>query len=761
MPLTAGAHLGPYEILAAIGAGGMGEVYRARDTRLKRDVALKIIATEFGGDLDRSRRFDHEARAAAALNHPNILAVYDVGTHDGSPYIVFELLDGETLRERLAHGALPVNAAIEIVSQLVRGLAAAHGGGIVHLDLKPDNIFVTRDGRVKILDFGLAKTAPVVATSMDETLALQTHDGAVLGTVGYMAPEQLRGETADARADVFAVGVILHELIDGRRPFHRGSLAETLSAVLHEEPADLALRSGTPATVAWIVRRCLEKDPVGRFQNVRDLSFALENLADDPSAVPSTTEVGPRSIAVLPFANMSAEPDSQYLSDGLADELINALTHLPGLRVAARTSAFRFRGRDVDIKEIGRVLRVATVVEGSVRRSGQRLRVTVQLINVSDGYQRWSERYDREMADVFAIQDDIVASIIKAIAPTFVGEASVRVKGSTENLDAYELYLKGRQYWYLRSPSLISRAIRSFEQAIALDPDYTLAHAGLADCHSIMMTNGWASAATSRPPAAAALTRAMALDPMLAEVQFSQAQFILYFERDWLQAEFYLRRALELNPRWSLPHLVYGMFLAAAYRLGEAAVHVNAALDLDPLSPYAHAVHGIVRFMDGAYSELEPIAHRVLDLQPDYIYGLMLLAMTLTEVDRAAEAIPFAERLVAVSRAPFYIGMLGRVYARAGRMDDVVRLERELEERRSRGEYVTPSALVYLAIGLRDGARLRRGLEECLADHVPFMHLRAANGPSLDAWRTDVAIDKLLEQIGDGVRPPGSVMVRS
>jgi len=276
-----------------------------------------------------------------------------------------------------------------------------------------------------------------------------------------------------------------------------------------------------------------------------------------------------------------------------------------------------------------------------------------------------------------------------------------------------------------------------------------------------MRANGWASAATSRPPAEAALTRAMALDPMLAEVQFSQGQFILYFEHAWLQAEFYFRRALELNPRWSLPHVVYGLFLAAAYRPGEASAQVDAALDLDPLSPYAHAIGGMVRFVDRAYSDAERLARRVLDLQPDYLFALLLLTATLTDVDRAAEAIPLAERLVALSRAPLYVGLLGRAYGRAGRLDDLMLLERELEERRSRGEYITPSSFVALATGRGDGTGLRRGLEACLADQTPFAHLRAVNGPSLDAWRTDVVIDELLQQIGDGVRPPGSVTVRS
>jgi serine/threonine protein kinase/tetratricopeptide (TPR) repeat protein len=753
MALLAGTRLGVYEIGSPLGVGGMGEVYRARDPRLGREVAIKVLPAEFSPDADRLRRFEQEARAAAALNHPNILAVYDIGTHDGSPYIVAELLDGQTLRERLREGPLAVRPAVEYARQLTCGLVAAHAKGIVHRDLKPDNVFVTRDGRVKILDFGLAKTGPVAGCA-DVTRAPQTLEGAVLGTVGYMAPEQLRGEPVDARADIFAVGVIVHELITGQTPFRRTSAAETMTAVLREDPPDLAVKPGAPAPLASIVRRCLEKDPINRFQTACDLGFALETTGDVTSTPRAKTEVEDRSIAVLPFANMSADPDSEYFSDGLAEELINALTHLPGLRVASRTSAFRFRGRDVDIKEIGRALSVATVLEGSVRRMGPRLRVTAQLINVADGYHRWSERYDREMADVFEIQDDIVASIIKALAPALIGEAKTAVKRPTENLEAYELYLKGRQYWHQRSPVLMPIAIRSFEQAIALDLDYTLAYAGLADCHSILRAYGRVSEATSRPPAEAALKRAITLDPMLSEVQFSQALFIINFERRWRRAERYLRRAIELNPRSSLACMYYGLFLAAAYRPDEASAQVRVALDLDPLSPYVHAQAALALYMGSAYPEAERLARRALDLQPDYVLGLGALASVLTLSRRVAEAIPVAERLVALSRTPMFVSALAMMYGLAGRTTDLTHLEHELDERRSGGEYIAPFSQVQFAIGRADGALIRHALGECFTDPTPFGPLRALVGPFLDAWRTDKAIDELLQRLGDGVRPP-------
>jgi serine/threonine protein kinase len=403
MSLAPGVRLGPYEVVSPLGAGGMGEVYKARDPRLGRDVAIKVLPPSVAADPSRLHRFEQEARAVAALSHANILAVFDIGAGE-VPFLVTELLEGETLRTVIERGPVPLRQATDIALQLVAGLAAAHGRGIVHRDLKPENIFVTRDGTVKILDFGLAKYEAGLtgSTGVDHTMAA-TNVGVILGTVGYMAPEQIRGEHADHRSDIFAVGTVLYEMVSGQRAFYGDSPADTMSAVLREQPPDLVLRTGTPPAVARIVRRCLEKDAAERFQSARDVRFALEAVTDASPAAPQAADQ--KSIAVLPFANMSADPENQYFSDGLAEELINALTRLPGLHVASRTSAFRFRGREIDIRHIGKELGVATVLEGSVRKSGNRLRITAQLINVADGYHLWSERYDREMADVFAIQD--------------------------------------------------------------------------------------------------------------------------------------------------------------------------------------------------------------------------------------------------------------------------------------------------------------------------------------------------------------------
>jgi serine/threonine protein kinase len=457
MVLSAGTRLGSYEILAAIGAGGMGEVYRAHDPRLGRDVAIKVLPAALSADADRLRRFEQEARAAAALNHPNILTVHEIGTHDGQPYIVSELLEGKTLRDALGHGALPVKKAIDYALQISQGLAAAHEKRIVHRDLKPENLFVTKESRVKILDFGLAKLTEAAVAGVSETMvatrAGDTVPGMVLGTVGYMSPEQVRGHAVDHRSDMFSFGAILYEMLSGARAFSGDTAADTMSAILREQPPDLRLRTSTPPSLARIIHRCLEKDPSDRLQAARDLHFAIELISEVQSAAPTLqAHTHEQSIAVLPFANMNADPDSQYFSDGLSEELINAMTQLGGLRVAARTSAFRFRGRDVDIREIGRQLNVAAVLEGSVRRAGTRLRITAQLLNVADGYHLWSERYDRALDDVFEIQDDITTSIVRALEPTLLGRHRSLIERHSANVEAFEQYLKGQQLWYQRTP---------------------------------------------------------------------------------------------------------------------------------------------------------------------------------------------------------------------------------------------------------------------------------------------------------------------
>ena len=429
MPLTPGTRLGPYEVLSPLGAGGMGEVYRARDPRLGRDIAIKVLPEALASDANRLERFEREARTVAGLNHPNIVVLYSIEQDGPTRFLTMELVEGQALDTHLLPGGLPGARVIELGIAIADALTAAHEKGVVHRDLKPANVMLSREGRVKVLDFGLAKFAGAedsAAQTMTVAAPLST-DGMIMGTAPYMAPEQLRGELVDARTDLFALGILLYELATGRRPFQGKSTAELASSILRDTPPKLqSTRPDLPQDLERIVGRCLEKAPRERFQTALDVlnelravRRAAENGGDARRAAAPAS--GTASIAVLPFANRSGNPDDEYFSDGLADELLNVLVKIKGLHVAARASSFHFKGKGATIAEVGRALSVATVLDGSVRKSGDRVRISMQLVNVADGHHLWAETYDRTLDDIFAVQDDIAQSVLKELRTTLLG----------------------------------------------------------------------------------------------------------------------------------------------------------------------------------------------------------------------------------------------------------------------------------------------------------------------------------------------------
>lgn len=729
----------------------MGEVYRATDTKLGRDVALKVLPADMARDPERLARFRREARAVATLNHPHIVTIYSVEEADGIHFPTMELVEGQSLEQLIAERGLPVERIIEIALALADALAAAHEKAIVHRDLKPANVMLTGDGRVKMLDFGLAKEMrPSDPSGATLTSAGHTAVGVVMGTPAYMSPEQIAGRTVDHRTGIFSLGIILYEMASGRRPFEGASLAELASAILRDTPRPLnEIRTDIGNDLCRVIQRCLAKNPQDRSPSARDLRMDLQALIrSSGSGSRSVTTANPApSIAVLPFVNMSGDADNEYFSDGLSEDLINALSRLPGLRVASRTSAFRFRGSDLDIRQIGRQLEVAAIVEGSVRRSGARLRVTAQLVNVEDGYQLWSERYDRQMADVFEIQDEIVASIVKAVVPALLGDAAQAVERPTENTEAYELYLKGRHYWHQRSPSTLRLAIQSFERAIKIDPEYALAHAGLADCYGILRVYGWISAEEGRPKAQAAMEKAMALAPESWEANFSRGFYIFYFERDWRQAEPHFHKAVTISPRSSLAQAYYAIFLSTPRRAEEAVAHAALACQLDPLSPLVQGAAAVVFYDLGRFEEAERAAQQALELQPDYLFGLWQRGVALSGLERHAEAIQALERVVTLSRAPIFVGILGLAYARAGRLDEAHRLLHELEDRGSRGEYIPAFAPLTVLTGLGDLPGIRLALAATVIETAPPLTLRNTAGHFLEALRSDPEIDRLLFEL--------------
>jgi eukaryotic-like serine/threonine-protein kinase len=741
-----------YRIASKIGAGGMGEVYRATDTKLGRDVALKVLPAEMARDPERLARFRREARAVAALNHPHIVTIFSVEEANGIHFLTMELVDGQSLDRLIVEDGLPVERILEIASALAEALTAAHEKGIVHRDLKPANVMLTGDGRVKVLDFGLAKEMrahdPADATL---TSAGNTALGVVMGTPAYMSPEQIAGRALDHRTDIFSLGIILYEMASGLRPFGGASSAELASAILRDTPPSLSqIRAGVGDELGRLIQRCLQKEARDRFQSaqeVRDWLQALR-LASGSGARPVTSTSPPPSIAVLPFVNRSGDADNEFFSDGLSEDLINALSRLPGLQVASRTSAFRFRGSDLDIRQIGRQLEVATLVEGSVRRSGTRLRVTAQLVNAENGYQLWSERYDRQMADVFEIQDELVASIVKAVVPALLGDAAHAVRRSTENTEAYERYLKGRHYWHQRSPSTLRLAIQCFEQAIKVDPEYALAYAGLADCYGIFRVYGWISAEEGGPKAHAAMAKAMSLAPASWEANFSRAFYAFQFERDWRVADTHFQKALAINPRSPLAQGYYAVFLAMEGRADDAVPHATLACQLDPLSAFSHSLASVALYSLGRLDEAERAAQQALELQPDYLLGLWTRGLALCGLGRHEEAIQALERTFTLSRAPIFVGLLGLGYARAGRLDDALRLLRELEDRGSRGEYIPAFASLSIHVGLGDVAAMRKALAAAVAESTPPLTFRAnSGGLFLEEFRNDPEINRLLSEL--------------
>src|SRR4051794_4513580 len=577
MALTPGRRLGAYDVVSLLGSGGMGEVYRAHDSRLKRDVALKVLQLD---NEDARPRFEREARALAALNHPNIVTIHSVEEVDGIPFLTMELVDGEPLSARITPAGLPLDELLELAIPIAEALSAAHRKGIIHRDLKPGNIMTTSEGQVKILDFGLAKA---LSLSADAATVDQTMAGITLGTIAYMSPEQARGETLDPRSDLFSFGVVLFELASGRRPFSGETNLSVLASIL-DRPAPAI--GGAHAGLDPILARALTKKPSSRYQRAEELLSDLRALRSGTRLAAATARPSGPSIAVLPFANMSAEPEQEYFCDGMAEELISALARIKGLSVAARTSSFLFKQRTVDIREIGERLMVQTVLEGSVRKIGNRLRVSAQLINAHDGYQIWAERYDSKVDDVFAIQDEIAHAITESLKIALVRPADEPiVRQSTANLDAYQAYLRGRFFVNRMTGQFeaLFAARDAFQEAVTLDPDYAAAYAGLSEAYCSLAYLTFLPTREASEAALSAAHRAVELDPGLAEAHTAVGWTKTLFAIDMATAEQDFARAIELAPSFAPAHGYYVLLLASLGRFAEALARAERARQLDPV----------------------------------------------------------------------------------------------------------------------------------------------------------------------------------
>ena len=642
MSLTPGSRLGSYEIVSFLGRGGMGEVYRAHDARLGRDVAIKVLPKELAADPDRVRRFEHEARAIAALNHPHICQIHDVGPG----YLVLEYIAGVPLC-----GPLPAVDAIRLALQITDALQVAHQRGILHRDLKPANILVTSDGRAKVLDFGLAKS---MTAEQEVTL---TSEGTVAGTAAYMSPEQAQGKLLDARSDVFSLGAVLYELVSGTRAFGGDTAAEVLSGVLRDDPPPCVALHGLDP----IVRRCLAKQPDQRFSSMSDLKAALET-----ATVSGSNDARP-SIAVLPFENMSGDKENDYFSDGLAEEIINLLAKIGTLKVIARTSAFAFKGRHEDVRQIAVALGVSTVLEGSVRKAGDRIRVMAQLITAVDGSHLWSERYDRHLADVFAVQDEIAAAITGALQVT-LSASSTPAQRHTPNLQAYEHHLKALYEVQRRTPDSMARAQKHFERAIALDPRFAVAHAELGQLFGQYAGYGVMPPRDALPLMREQAHRALAIDPLLPEGHATLGTVAAWFDYDWPAAERHFGRAMAHGAIPPMVHRNYAMYcLLPTGRADEAVDRYTLGLNEDPLNLMARAERAVCLRSASRLTEGNDALRQLLELDETFFFPYFMLGVNLAADGAEDEARRLAERGYAI--APWFkpmVGLLAGLLTRTG-----------------------------------------------------------------------------------------------
>ena len=727
-----------YRLVGRLGSGGMGEVFLAEDTSLKRFVALKFMGAEHQNNAELRTRFVREAQAAAKLSHPNIVTIHEVAEHNGRPFFSMEHVEGESLKTHAGGRKLSTVHVLDLITQVASGLQEAHRLGVIHRDIKPANILIDKSGRARIVDFGLA------ALVGSEQI---TQIGSTLGTIGYMSPEQVRGEPADERSDLFSLGVVSYELLTGRRPFRADNEAAVLYAIVHADPEPLAERDEIDiAPIQEIINRLLHKEPSSRFQNAGELLQGLRKLL--PAGIGlSNREENQASIAVLPFSNLSADPEQEYFCDGIAEDIISDLKNINDLRVVARTSAFAFKGKNEDIRRIGRQLNVGYILEGSVRKGGARVRITAQLIEVASGYHIWSEKYDRQLQDIFAIQDDISHAIVEKLKLQLGGDRTGRRTAKQAPIEAYQLYSQGRHELNKRTAKAFTKALEFFNRSLESAPDFAQVHSGLADAYFLLFAYDLISPRDAVAQARVSARRAIALNDKLADAHATLGGILTFYDWAWQDAEVAFLKALELSPGHAKAHQWYGELLTFLGRKTEAERHLQLALRLDPLSTVVLTMLGwhYIRFGDPDTGLIHLDRAIELESQNDFTY--ICKAAALFALNRPTSAWELLRRAKEVSDgSTLSVAMLGHFGAIAGDVESARQTLEILSSKRTE-EYVPLAYLATLQLDVGNESAATASLKEAVRRHDAELVFMAVM-PYYESVRNVPQLATLLSVVG-------------
>lgn len=754
-PVQSGAMIGKYRIVRQVGAGGMGEVYRAEDTELGRPVALKVLPQHVAADRDWLARFEREARAASSLNHPNILTIHELGREGDLRFIASEFIDGETLRQRLQRDRIDTTEAVGIGGQIAAALAAAHGAGLLHRDIKPENVMIRPDGLVKVIDFGLGKqlAAPVDSAPDSSATAGPTRTAVVAGTLPYMAPERIRGLAATPASDIFALGAVIYEMLTGRPPFEASTAGDLVVAILTAQAPPIGTgRSGVPRSLGILIHAMLEKDPAQRPGPASQIGADLEaKIRDTDHRVPKSAahkrKMHGDSIAVLPLANAMSQPGDEYLGDGISDTVGDTLCQIAGLKVIARSTAVRLKHADLDPLATGRQLGVRTVLTGRIARLADRVIVRAELVDVETGAHLWGGQFARAESDLFIIQEEISREIAQRLRVALSPRDHRRLASRQTSAEGYRAFLKGRRLCERRSHTALRAGIESLSEAIAHDPTYAPAHAGLADAYASLSYYGLVAPREVMPKAKAAALRAIEIDRTLGEGHAALGWVALNFDWDWALAEREFTSALRANPGSATAHYQYAIGLMKRRDFEKATAEANQAQELDPLSPLVTALPGLIGFYARRYSEAMAPCTLGIEMDPRFAWVPRLWrGFILREQKHAGRALDDFEEAVRVSdRAPVALGTLAHGYAIAGHRDRARDLLTELLDR-ARASYVPAFFVAIAYIGLGEQTQALEWLERTVEERSNWA-LYFPMDPFLDPLRDDPRFAALQEQV--------------